>query len=323
MKYLDLRTQIVNKIKSEGGWVNCHAHFDRAFSLTAGNFRFSSKKLHEKWLLVDSLKKNSTVAQIYSRMAMATEKMLKQNVQAVGSFIDVDEVIKDKAIKAAQKLRDRYGKAIKIKFINQVLKGVIDKQARYWFNLGAEFADIIGGLPGRDKGREEEHIEILLETAKRMKKMVHVHVDQLNLPFERETELLARKTIEAKMAGRVVGIHGISIAAQSKNYRQKVLYKLMKKAKLMMISCPTAWIDSRRSEVLSPSHNAVTPIDELIPAGIVVGLGTDNIADIYKPFTDGDMWTELRFLLESAHFYEIDQLVKIATVNGLKALGIK
>lgn len=69
-------------------------------------------------------------------------------------------------------------------------------------------------------------------------------------------------------------------------------------------------------------HNAVTPIDEMIPLGITVAIGTDNIADVYKPFCDGDLLTELRVLLEATHFYDLDELVKIATVNGRKVLGL-
>ena len=59
------------------------------------------------------------------------------------------------------------------------------------------------------------------------------------------------------------------------------------------------------------------------PEGIIVGLGTDNIYDLYKPFNDGDMWIELRVLLEACRFYDIDALVEIATTNGLKTLGIE
>jgi len=53
----------------------------------------------------------------------------------------------------------------------------------------------------------------------------------------------------------------------------------------------------------------------MIPAGINVAIGTDNIADLLKPFTSGNMWTELRFLLESCRFYDIDELVKIPGVG--------
>lgn len=322
MKYIDLKSIILEKIKKSGGWVNAHTHLDRAFSLTTKNHQFINATLQEKWQLNDRLKKESTVDDIYDRMAFALEKMIAQGVQAVGSFIDIDEIIKDKAIKAAIKLRKRYQNQIKIKFINQVLKGVIDKKAYQWFKIGSQFVDIIGGLPGKDRGNEEKHLEVILTEGKQLKKMVHVHVDQNNTDKERETELLSKKTLEAKMEKKVVAIHSISLAAHKKNYRQKI-YDLIKKAGIGVIACPTAWIDSRRTEILTPTHNSVTPVDEMIPEGIVVALGTDNIIDIYKPFTDGDMWTELRFLLESCHYYEIDQLVKIATVNGLKILGMK
>lgn len=312
---------LLSKILTRGGWVNAHAHFDRAYTLSSDNFHLANLPLQVKWKAVDLLKRESTVEQIYDRMAIATERMIDQGVKAVGTFIDVDSVIRDKAIKAATKLRERYQRQIKIKFINQVLKGVLTRAARKWFEEGAGFVDIIGGLPGRDKGHEGQHLDIVLNTARILKKMVHVHVDQLNSVEEKETELLVRKTIEHKMQGRVVAIHGISIAAHPQQYR-KSLYQKMKQAGVAIISCPSAWIDSRRNEEVAPTHNSVTPIDELVPAGVLVALGTDNIADIYKPFSDGDMWTELRFLLESCHFYDINKLVEIASSNGLKVLGL-
>lgn len=322
IKYFDLKDYLLERIKKNGGFVNAHAHLDRAFTLTKKSFSFGQVHLHQKWLLIDELKKRSTVSQIYDRMAYALERMLSQNVQAIGSFIDVDEVIKDKAIKAAVKIKDRYQKTIKIKFINQTLKGVIDKKAYQWFKIGAEFCDIVGSLPGKDHPFEEKHLEIVFNEAKRLKKMIHVHVDQLNTQKEKETELLAKKTLEFGYQKKVVAIHAISLAAHPKAYREKV-YRLMKKAGVMVVACPWAWIDSQRSEEMSVTHNSITPVDELVKNGVLVALGTDNIVDIYKPFNDGEMWSELRLLLEANRFYHLQELVKIATVNGLKVLGIK
>lgn len=317
-----LKDAIMTGINQKGGFVNTHAHLDRAFTVNLENLHLANATLKEKWFLVDSLKRNSSVYQIYDRMAYALDRMIEQNVQAVGTFIDIDEVIQDKSIRAAQLLKDKIGSDIQVKFINQTLKGVIDPESRKWFDMGAQFVDIIGGLPAKDAGHEEEHLDILMETAKRLNKPVHVHVDQFNSATEKETELLARKTIQHGMQDRVTAIHSISVSAHKQAYREE-LYKLMKKAKLSVISCPTAWIDGKRNEELAPTHNSVTPVDEMIPAGINVAIGTDNIADILKPFTDGDMWTEVRFLLESCRFYNIDELIDISTVNGLKVLGIK
>lgn len=321
LHYLDTLKLLQTKINANHGFVNAHAHLDRAYTVTSNNFHLGIESLNEKWILNDQLKRDSTPSLIYDRMAYGVEHMLSQKVQAIGTFIDVDPLIKDKAIKAAIKIKERYKKDIKIKFINQVLKGVLEKEAYKWFAIGAEFADIIGGLPGKDKGKEAEHIDVLLDTAKKKKKMVHVHVDQLNTPLEKETELLAKKTIEYGMEGRVVAVHGVSIASHPLKYRME-LYRLMKKANLMLVSCPIGWIDHVRREDLVPSHNSIAPVEEMVQEKLVVALGTDNIFDIYKPFSDGNMLTELRVLLESCHFYNIEELVKIATVNGLRVLGL-
>ena len=314
------KQQVVEKIKANGGWVNTHAHLDRAYTLTEKNFNQSYSYLKEKWHLVDEMKKAATVDDIYARMCRAIEHMIEQGAQAVGTFIDVDDKIEDKAIKAAMKMREQYKSDIEIRFACQVLKGVIDPKARYWFDMSLDYVDIVGGLPAKDFGREDEHLDILMQAAKDNNKLVHVHVDQFNTDEEKETEQLARKTIEHGMQGKVSAIHCISLAAHPKKYRNDV-YKLCKEADMHIISCPTAWIDHNRTERLAVSHNSITPVDEMVPAGLNVAFGTDNICDIYKPFSDGDLWTEMRVMLEACHYYDIDNLVKIATTNGLKVLG--
>ena len=317
----DLKQYILSEIEKSGGWVNAHTHLDRAYTIRLKDLKLADEHLHKKWDIVDAIKKESSVTQIYDRMAFAIEQQIAQGVTTLASFIDVDDIIQDKSILAAEKIKEKYKNDIQLIFVNQALKGVIQKDARKWFDLGSEFVDIIGGLPGKDAGKEAEHLDILFESAKKHNKMVHVHVDQLNTQKETELELLCEKTAEHKLKGRVVAIHGISLSAHPIEYRKKI-YAEMKKNEVMLITCPTAWIDSRRSEELSVTHNSIAPVEELIAAEIPVGIGTDNIADIYKPFTDGDMWMELRFLLESCHYYDIKNLVKIATQSGKKILGI-
>lgn len=320
------KTLILAEIKKRGGWVNAHAHIDRAFTINPQTLDiYNNHTLEEKWDLVDAVKQNATVDDYYRRITSALNVMIEQGVRVVGSFIDVDPVCKDRAIRAAVKAKEEYKKYITVVLINQTLKGVISKDARKWFDIAAEYVDIIGGLPRRDErdfGKGEEHLDILMTTARKYKKMVHVHVDQFNTPEDTETELLCKKTVEYGLQGSVVAIHGISIAAHPKLYRER-LYKKMEKAGVMIVSCPTAWIDSKRTERTMPFHNAITPVDELVPAGLTVALGTDNICDYMVPFCDGNMWQELMLLASGCRFTDIEALINIATVNGRKVLGIQ
>ncbi len=322
------RLLLQSKINARGGWVNSHTHIDRSYIINQDNWSKTKDSLELKWDYPDEFKTKATVEQIVDHMSSVVENQLAQGAQALGSFIDCDSVVKDKNLKAADIVKARYKDDLIIKFIHQPIKGLMDASERKWFEEAASFVDIIGGLPERDsklrlgEDHRADHLDILFETGKKHDKPLHVHVDQLNHPTQRDTELLINKTKEHKYKGKVTAIHCISVAAQEKSYREKI-YKMLVEQDITVVCCPTAWIDnSKRTEDLAPNHNCITPVQEMVPAGVRVALGTDDIADIYKPFSDGDMWTELRFLLEACHIYDMDMLANIATINGRKALFI-
>lgn len=321
-----VREMLEPAIARNGGWVNTHAHADRNFTLSPEVLELRRKcSLQQKWDALDQLKRDSTEEDFYRRFSLFFELMIRQGCTACATFVDIDPQSEDRAIKAGIRAREHYADQLTVKFANQTLKGVIESEARKWFDIGAELVDIIGGLPKRDErdfGRAADALDILLGTAKAQGKMVHVHVDQFNLSSEYETEFLARKTIEHGMQGRVVAIHGISIGAHSKMYRQR-LYSLLKEAGVMVVCCPTAWIDTARSEAIGPMHNSMTPVDELVPAGVTVAIGTDNVCDAMVPWSAGDMWHELQLLATGCRFDDFDALVKIASENGRKVLGIE
>ncbi len=310
-------------IERNGGFVNAHAHFDRAYTAMTSDFENDNVNAHlfEKWELVNTFKSKATEKRYYNHISEAIYNQIQMGVTSGLTFIDCDPVSEDRAYRAALRAKEDWADKFQLKIACQTLKGVLEEEPRKWFERFGPGFDVIGGLPRKDEGREEEHVDVLMRMAKDNGQRVHVHVDQLNSAEEKETEMLARKTIEHGMEGRVTAVHSISLAAHPKAYREEV-YKICKDAGLSFVTCPTAWIDHRRTEVMSPTHNAITPIDELIPHGLIVAIGSDNICDVYKPFSDGDMMTELRFLLETTHFYDIDSLVEIATTNGKKVIGL-
>lgn len=313
--------KLKKKILDKGGFINSHSHIDRFNTCNLFTEEEETMFLHEKWKLVDRVKQSSDFSSYYRRLAQALASQKEFGVSTILSFIDLDNIVQGKAINAAAAIRDdTYD--IKLMTACQTLKGVLDKENQKLIESNLHLLNIIGSLPAADAGREAEHLDYLMSLAKANNKMLHVHVDQLNCKEEKELELLARKTIEHGIEGKVVAVHSLSIAAHKKKYRNNV-YKICKDAGMMFICCPSAWIDHPRKEQKQPSHNSITPIDELQNNDLIVALGTDNIYDIYKPYCDGDPMFELRLILESFKIYNDEELIKIAIDNGKKVLGIQ
>ena len=318
--------KLIQKIKQKGGFINAHAHFDRAYTVTEQNMeKVVNYHLFDKWEFVDKFKKNAEVSIYIENMMTAVNQQIRMGVVGALTFVDIDTVCGFKAIEAAQIVkREAKAKGFDLRICSQALKGVMKPEENQLLRraLELDYLDVIGGLPRADRDYEQAHLDEILFLGKEYGKRVHVHVDQLNDSLEKETEMLALRTMHWGMEGRVTAVHGISIAAHPKEYRERV-YGLAKDADLSFITCPTAWIDSRRSEWPTPTHNSITPVEEMLKHGLTVAIGSDNIHDVYKPFSDGNMYTEVRFLLECLHLYDIDALVDIATKNGRLVIGME
>ena len=270
--------------------------------------------------ILDKIKQSSSKFDYLVRINKALHDQAMLGTRYICSFIDIDSIVGSRAILPALELAADT-KNISLSVASQTLKGVLSFKERSLIEKHLEDVHIIGSLPGADRGKESEHIDCVMGWAKEFNKRLHVHVDQLNTVKEKETELLARKTIEWGLEGRVTAVHSISLACHPKKYRQEI-YKISRDAGLSFITCPSAWIDHPRREDLAPIHNSITPVDELIQNNLVVAIGSDNIYDVYKPYCDGDMMFELRMLLEACKIYDEDELVKIATTNGREVLGL-
>merc|ERR1719408_296505 len=173
-------------------------------------------------------------------------------------------------------------------------------------------ADFCGGLPSKDRGQEEKHLDIVMQTAKELNKMVEVHVDQENNPLQNETELLRRKTIEHGMQGRVYGIHSISVSAKDESEQDRII-ALCKEADIGVVICPSAALSMKQLPMQAPLHNSIGPFVKLKEAGVRTYLGIDNIADLFMPVVDGDMYTEARMLMESCRYYDLEKVAAWAT----------
>ena len=140
------------KIKKSGGFVNAHAHLDRANTARYYNAEDKKLDLTEKWKVVDNIKRKTTYFEYKKRISEVLDDQLDKNVLSVCSFIDVDSVVSSKAIIAALELRNAR-KDIKLVVACQTLKGVLDSTQETLIRNHIRQIDVVGSLPGADKGR--------------------------------------------------------------------------------------------------------------------------------------------------------------------------
>ncbi len=310
-------TRLFSKLNK--GFINCHAHIDRAGTASLFYKKDFERHLFDKWDMVRKLKQNSSVEDYYYRIFGACLDQKKKNVSKIISFIDLDHNVGTKALDAAVKVKEVLKSHDVELYIGNQTVGGFNPISLSLLETNIDKLDFLGGLPKSDKD-PDRHLDILFNLSRQTGKKVHVHVDQLNTDEEMETLWLANKTIEAGLEGQVVAVHAISVSCHKKETRD-LIYQSSKTAGLQFVCCPSAWIDHPRTERLSPTHNSITPIDEMLEWGLTVGIGTDNIEDVYKPYCDGDMAFETRLALEACKIYDEKSILDLAYHNGLRILG--
>lgn len=320
MEPWNLKEQMLTEIQNRGGFVNCHAHFDKAFYITKEGLDKSMVDMEVKWNMSDDIKRKSTQEEIEERIEKGLTLLINQGVKITCSFIDAYEAVEHRAIDAAQNMQKKYKDKIQFLTITQPLGGLQKKEAIDLYEAITAKANIVGGLPSKDRPNELQHYDVLFSVAKNQNKPMHVHIDQENNPNEKDTETLIEQTIKHGYQGRVTAIHSISTSAQPKEYRSEI-YKKLADAGIAVVVCPSAALAMRQlDQYTSPIHNSIANVPEMLEAGVLVGLGVDNVYDYYQPFVDGDMWTELRMLQEACRYYNFENLVKIASTNGKQIL---
>ena len=64
-------TNLLRRIYKAGGFINSHAHFDRAYTLSPAAFERSNDHLFHKWVFVDDYKRAASVSNFLEARASA------------------------------------------------------------------------------------------------------------------------------------------------------------------------------------------------------------------------------------------------------------
>lgn len=151
-------------------------------------------------------------------------------------------------------------------------------------------ADVVGGIPHFENTREQgvSSIRFLMELAERTGCLVDVHCDETDDPQSRFLEVLAEETRVRGMGARVTASHTTAMGSYDNAYCSK-LFRLLKRAGLNFVSCPTESIHLQGRFDTFPKRRGVTRVAELDRAGLNVCFGQDSIKDPWYPLGNGNI----------------------------------
>lgn len=314
------------------GMVNCHAHLDRAYTLTKDIWEKSQALMEEKWVLNREIKKQHTDESIQKRLTECIEYFIEQGIIACRTHVDADNIVGMLVVNAAAKVREKYKGKFTLQLVAHPLEGFLnedatgfDKKKTDLFEKACNICDVCGGLPSRDRkasGGDRKHAEFLFSIAKNLGKDLDVHIDQENNPLEKDTEWFLDMIEKQGMQGRVTLLHCLSVGAQCEEDRKRICKKLVDTDANVTV-CPWSTLGMKQhKDKLAPLHNSIAPVDEMLEAGVNVSIGTDNIADMFVPEDRGDLFEEIILLASAVRTYDIAKLARIATTNGYKTLKL-
>tara|TARA_Y100000590_G_scaffold430759_1_gene544729 strand:- start:939 stop:1895 length:957 start_codon:yes stop_codon:yes gene_type:complete len=293
-------------------WVCHHLHIDKSKLINPFILDQSLSHMKEKWYLMRELKKNYSDKEMSIRMGNTIEHLVNQGCHKMRTFIDVDTIVGLQPIYTALDQKKFWKqRGVEIQIGTQPLEGLETKTTIDLFNKASLLVDFIGCLPSRDSD-PSKHLDIVFSRASDLGKDVEAHLDQCNIPTERETELFCDFVEKYNHQGKSRAIHSVSLSCQPLDYQREIA-KRMKDLDIGAIICPSAAISMvQHNEFNAPIHNSIGPVKIFLEEGVSVGLGVDNIEDIFMPFCDGDLMFELRLLAESERIYKPNTLLNIA-----------
>lgn len=320
------------EVKKTKGMANCHAHLDRAYTLTPEIWKQASALMEEKWVLNREIKRKHTEESLTERLTFCIEDFIKQGITACRTHVDADSIVGMLVVNSAAKVREKYKGKFTIQLVAHPLEGFLNeertepsKEKMDLFEQACAICDVVGGLPSRDRNKsdgDKKHMDFLISMAKKFDKDIDMHIDQENNPEEKDSEWVLDKIEKEGMQGRVTFVHAISVAAQMEDDRNRI-YDKMAALGVNVTVCPKAAISMKQhKDKMAPLHNSIAQADEMLAHGINVSLGTDNISDIFVPEDNGDMFEEVLALASAVRFYDIEKLAQMATINGFKTMKL-
>ena len=237
------------------------------------------------------------------RATRALERMLINGVTAVRSHADVWEGVGAENVRAIDEARSRVDGLMQVQIVALLggnLTGVDGAGNREALRQALTHGvDVVGGCPALDEN-PVGHIQLLIEAATEAGLPIDFHIDETLDPSMLTLLELARQIEKTGFAHAVTASHCVSLAVQSRSDQERIA-AVVAAAGISVVALPHTNLFLQGRDHLVGMPRAITPINVLREAGVVVAGGADNVQDPFNPMGRCDPLETAALLAMAAH----------------------
>ncbi len=308
-------------------FVESHIHLDSAL-IDGGRCENQSGTLFEGIENWRKIKAGLSVDAVIERAIETLKLQASHGILHVRTHADVSEE-KFIALKALLKVREIVRPWMNVQVVAFPQDGIFSspdqpKRFEQAMKLGV---DVVGGIPHYEMTREDgvNSIHLIFELAKKYKRMIDVHCDEVDDPQSRFLEVMAACAIRQGNGELVTASHTTAFGSYENGYANKLM-GFLKRSKINFVANPLINIVLQGRGDTYPKRRGLTRVKELWQAGLNVSLGYDCIMDPWYALGTGSMLDAAHMAVHCCQMMgkeEIAACYNMVTWNAAKTLCLK
>ena len=296
------------------GLVDAHCHLDK--TLYGGPWvPHSAGDALEDRIANDRRRRGELGIPSVDRIVALLERMVASGTSHVRSHTDIDPEVGLRGVEAVRAAAQRLGGRVAVEQVAFPQHGLLSNPgtAELLEEALRQGVETIGGIDPAGMDRDPvRHLDVVFELAVRYRASIDIHLHDGGSLGAWELELIADRTREAGLGGRVTVSHAYGFSQSDPSSQAHLIERLAEAGVTLLTAAVYSF--------------PVPPIKRLRAAGVNVACGHDGICDLWGPYGSGDMLERAMHVAYRSTFRrdeDIELALEAATYGGARALGLE
>ena len=296
------------------GLVDAHCHLDK--TLYGGPWvPHSAGDALEDRIANDRRRRGELGIPSVDRIVALLERMVACGTTHVRSHTDVDPEVGLRGVEAVRAAVQRLGGRVTVQQVAFPQHGLLSNPgtAELLEQALEQGVETIGGIDPAGMDRDPvRHLDVVFDLAARYRAGIDIHLHDAGSLGVWELELIADRTREAGLGGRVTVSHAYGFGQADPSTQAGLIERLADAGVTLLTAAVYSF--------------PVPPIKRLRAAGVNVACGHDGICDLWGPYGSGDMLERAMHVAYRSTFRRDDDIelaLEAASYGGARALGLE